>query len=150
MKLILTIGPPGCGKSTFIRPLAEQQQLVYINPDSIREELLGDATDHTAEQRVWRTVYERTAIALRGNGAVIDATNTRRSDRKKFIRLAQQTGVHEIVGYWFTTPLDTCNARTAQRERIVPEEIIRSMYDRLIRTPPTTAEGFTEIHVIDT
>jgi predicted kinase len=145
MKLIIGIGVPGCGKTTFLKPLAERLGMVYINPDSIRQDLTGDASNHSREPDVWKTVYGRTSEALGKNGAVVDATSTRPQDRKRLIRIARSAGVTEIEAYWFNVPLQLCIERNSQRPRIVPEAVIREMHERLVSSPPVLEEGLTKI-----
>lgn len=145
MKLIMGIGVPGCGKTTFLRPLADKLSMEYINPDSIREELTGDASNHTREADVWNLAFSRTTEALRKNGAVFDATFTVPKDRKKLIRIAKLNGIKEIEAYWFNAPLLLCMERNNQRVRVVPEDVLRKMHDRLALRPPSLEEGFTQI-----
>ncbi len=145
MKLIIGIGVPGCGKTTFLRPLAERLGMAYINPDSIREELTGDASNHSREADVWRIAYDRTTRALMKNGAVMDATFTVPKDRRKLINLAKSVGVSQVDAYWFNVPVRLCIERNSQRSRIVPEAVIRKMHERLVANPPAKEEGYTKI-----
>lgn len=145
MQLIMSIGVPGCGKSTFLKPLAEKLGMLYVNADEIREELTGDATNHTREDDVWHEVRSRVVAGIAKNGAVVDATFTKLRDRRTLIELAKQAGAKEIKAYWFNIPLHVCLDRNQGRSRVVPEDIIETMHRRLILNPPTLAEGFTEI-----
>jgi predicted kinase len=145
MKVIVGVGVPGCGKTTYLKPLAEELKLEYINPDDIRQEITGDATNHSEEVQVWDTVHSRLAESLKNNGAVVDATYTKIKDRRQLLEICQQNGTTEIVAYWFNAPLETCIKRNSQRERAVPEKAIKKMYNRLKLNPPTQAEGFSEV-----
>lgn len=145
MKLVIGIGVPGCGKSTFLKPIADQLGVVYISSDEIREELTGNAALQTREAEVWKTVHERIAEALQKDGAVVDATFTRKQDRQRLIQAAKRTGINEIEGYWFNVPLRVCIERNRKRPRVVPENVIRKMHARLTLHPPTLDEGFTKI-----
>jgi len=149
MQLIVGVGVPGCGKSTYLRPLAAKLGLAYINPDDIREELTGSATDHTREIEVWQTAHERVRASLQKTGAVMDATYTRRRDRRELISLAKKAGADEIVAYWFKLPIETCLERNASRSRQVPPEAIKKMHNRLTLNPPSLLEGFTSIVEIE-
>lgn len=145
MKVIIGVGIPGCGKTTYLKPFAAEQGLVYVNPDDIRQELTGSASDHTQEIKVWRLVHERLVAGLQNTGVVIDATHTRIRDRRQIIKLCNQHGAKEIIAYWFNPNLKKCLERNAKRQRVVPEEALRKMHNRLNLNPPTTAEGFTKV-----
>ena len=62
---------------------------------------------------------------------------------KLFSRLTKKP--NEIIGIYFTTPLDTILQRNAQRtgRALVPEDAVVNMFNSLTR--PTLDEGFTEI-----
>ena len=147
-KLIIGIGVPGCGKTTLLKPLAQAEQLAYINADDIRLELTGDMRDHTREIDAWKEVYERAADALQKNGALVDATFSKRRDRRSIIAFCKERGATEIVAYVIDTPLDVCKQRNEARDQPVPDEVIDAMANRLTLTPPTRDEGFDEIKIV--
>lgn len=150
MKAIIGIGVPGCGKTTLLKPLAMKEGLAYINADDIREELTGDARDHTKELLVWRTAYDRIKEGLESRGSIVDATHSKRKDRLKMIRFCRQHGAQHIIGYWFKTPLEVCTQRNRSRQRIVPVQSIERMHARLEINPPSKEEGFDEVIEITT
>lgn len=145
MKVIAGIGVPGCGKTTYLKPFAGAKGMVYISPDEIREELTGDARDHTREVDVWRIVHERLKEALADKDVVVDATYSKARDRRELIDRAREAGADEVIAYWFDTPIGTCIERNRGRSRVVPEIVIANMYRRLRSNPPTTEEGFDRI-----
>lgn len=145
MKVIVGVGVPGCGKTTYLKPLAAEMGMAYINPDDIRMELTGDPTDHTQETRVWDTVHERLVKVLQNGGAIVDATYTKLKDRRQLIELCKTNGADEIIAYWFNVPLEICQERNAQRQRVVPKDVLAKMHNRLQLNPPTTGEGFSKV-----
>jgi predicted kinase len=150
MKVIVGVGVPGCGKTTYLKPLAKDLGLEYINPDDIRQELTGNAADHSKEVQVWDTVHARLIEALKNKGAVVDATYTKVKDRLKLIEVCRQNSAKKIIAYWVNLPVETCMERNAMRERIVPKDVIIKMHNRLKLNPPTTDEGFDEVVEINT
>lgn len=145
MKVIIGIGVPGCGKTTHLKPLAQKLGLAYVNGDDIREELTGDPKDHTRETAVWNLARQRIKTELLNRGVVVDATHTKKKDRIDIIKFCKDNGAREITAYWFNTPLDTCLERNALRPRVVPEEAVKKMHNRLQLNPPDLEEGFTRI-----
>lgn len=148
MKVIVGIGVPGCGKTTYLKPLAEELNLTYINADDIREELTGDPTNHTREIKVWAIVRRRLKQAIAKNGAVLDATHSKKRDRRVIVEYCRENGADNICAYWFNLPLNTCLERNNKRDRKVPEEAAKKMYDRLNLNPPRLEEGFDVIVVL--
>lgn len=148
MKVILSIGIPGCGKTTALKPLAEKLGYDYINRDEIRLELTGDPTDHTMEQEVSKIAYERLAEALQFGGVVIDSTLAKRKDRIETVEACRELGATEITALWFKIPFEECLRRNKKRERQVPEAVLIRMQKMLDLDPPTPEEGYDNLAVV--
>lgn len=145
--VIAGIGIPGCGKTTYLQPFAKEHEMAYVNPDELRQEITGDATDHSKESIVWKKVHEFIVQNIR-QGVVVDATYTKKRDRRELVQLCQRNGAKRIIAYWFDLPLEVCKSRNAGRDRVVPEEALLKMHHRLTVNPPTLEEGFTDIKII--
>ena len=145
MHVIAGVGIPGSGKTTYLKPLADKLGYTYVNADAIREEVTGDESDHSKEPVIWKMAHERIVNGLRKGGVVVDATYTRRRDRRELIGLCRQAGATMISAYWFKTPICTCMQRNGARQRIVSEEAILKLHNRLNLNPPKVEEGFDEI-----
>ena len=72
--LILTVGLPRCGKSTW----AKEQGIVVVNPDSIRLAIHGQRFDKEFENLVWyiAKVMVKSQFEYGEDTIIIDATNT--------------------------------------------------------------------------
>ena len=154
--LILTVGIPGSGKSTWAKKLAAQkaaqdQHYLIISTDCIRRELYGDE----AIQGEWIDVQKslvsqlksaRQSIAQGHTSAVIyDATNAARRQRREFVQIARDCGYAPVIAAVIDTPLEICLQRNADRSRQVPPHIIEKMYRQLIGASPTEAEDIDRI-----
>lgn len=140
--LLMLVGPPGCGKSTFSNKLNEKTNCVIISPDKIRGELTGDEGDQTNNNAVFRVVYSRLIEHLdNGDNVIYDATNCRSNYRIKIIDLVKGHAKHTVC-IVFTTRLNDCINQNNLRNRIVPEDVIERMYVSLRNHPPTTFEGY--------
>lgn len=127
-RLILLIGLPGCGKSTYAKKLAFLDSRTKVfSSDEYRERLYGDECIQDNPGLVFDTLRKDVACWLKAdkrNKAVIDATNIKRKDRGTFRRLGVKYGAAAVI---FITPLDVCKERNRMRQRVVPEKVIERM-----------------------
>ena len=139
-KIILAVGLPGSGKSTYFRSIGANP----ISTDAIRLQLADDETDQTLHERVFGTVHYLLLhrIELRRPVTYVDATNLTRRDRKAFIHVARKHGCG-IEALWFDVPLDVCKARNAARGRVVPGFAMDLMAAKFV--PPSVEEGFDNV-----
>jgi predicted kinase len=143
VKLVVTIGLPGSGKSTYLARLGVNP----ISSDEIRRLIADDPHDQTMNARVFATVryLVRQRISSRRPVTYIDATHLTLWERKPYVQLARRYGC-QLEALFFDVPVETCIARNQTRDRIVPEEAIRAMARRL--TPPSKQEGFARVRKI--
>ncbi len=140
MKLIITVGLPGSGKSTYLA----RQGINAISSDEIRRLIADDPHDQSINARIFATVryLVRQRIAAGRPVTFVDATHLTPWERKPYVQLAQRYGC-KLEALFFDVPVETCIARNQGRNRIVPEEAIRKMASRLV--PPSKKEGFIRI-----
>ena len=141
--VIVLIGVPGSGKSTWAR----KQGNTVLSSDEMRELLSGDETNQSIHGKVFGAMRHllRARLEIGVGPTIIDATNLRRRDRKPWLQLAKKFNV-PVEAVYFAIPLELALDRNRSRERVVPEDVIRSMVDR--QQPPTLEEGFSAIKTI--
>ena len=120
-RLIVTVGLPHSGKSTWAR----QQGFPIVNPDSIRLAMHGQVFAEKAEPWVWAFAYAMAeALFLSGHDTVIvDATNTTDKRRKPWLERFQKPDKgFEVEFKIFETPPDECKRRawTDKRNDLIP------------------------------
>lgn len=143
-KLIILIGPPGAGKSTWIRCFPGE----IVSTDDIRRKEFGVQYDPEVEPDVWRRAYLQIAKALAaGKDVGFDATNTTRAARQPLIRLGKEAGA-VIEAIVFPQKLDVLLKRNAARSpgKRVPDEVVIARYREL--EMPTLDKGFDGITVV--
>ena len=147
-KLIMMVGVPGSGKSTWIKNNKAETNIV-ISRDAIRFAKLKDDEDYFAhESEVFNEFVWQIANGLAGDKTVIaDATHLNKKSRAlvlgKVAKLAD-----EIEAVMIDVHLETAIKRNDQREgrAKVPRGVIRRMYFQM--EPPTKEEGFDKITFI--
>lgn len=113
--LILLCGLPGAGKTTFAHALARRRRIEHIESDAIRRGL-RETPAYTAEENA--AVFARVDSAARaalasGRHALIDATNLTRRDRKRFYRVAADSGA-PVIAVRVTAPDDVIRERLSK------------------------------------
>lgn len=129
MELVLFIGPPAAGKSTFYAARFAQTHL-RLSLDMLR-------TRHRERLLVNACLAARQSV-------VIDNTNPTRAERAVYIASAKASGF-AISGYCFSAPYAQLIARNAARtgRARVPEVAIRATLAKL--ETPAFDEGFDRL-----
>lgn len=90
--LIVLIGPTKSGKSTLCAKMFPDHE--RIDPDRIREELIGQDTKNDYNQIIWGEVHRRMSLKLSlGERVVIDSSNLNKHNRIAITNTAVSLGV---------------------------------------------------------
>lgn len=157
-KLIIPIGPAGCGKTTWWTSMCQghvsetqQYQPNRISSDEIRFNILdypnsGIDFDPTIEPQVWAQVWADLIFYLseRLANIYLDCTNLTRARRAVYIHCARAFG-YEIEIVWFKTGLCTCLSKNMLRDRNVPDVVIARQYLALQPPEPWEYDMLTEV-----
>ena len=145
-KLILTVGPPGAGKTFYAQEYVKDNvDTIHLSSDKIRQELWSDEAIQGNNNEVCSFMQARAIDALNsGQSVVYDATNMTRKDRSYIINLCPKFVKIEAHVVW--APLELCVMRDIKRERTVGREVIDKMIKRF--QPPYYDEGIDEIKVL--
>lgn len=130
--LILTVGIPGSGKSTWAKAYSEKTGYIRICPNDIRKEITGDISNISRDSDVWTIAKERVNKLLdEGKNVIFDSTMMNSKTLTTFKMLSHKA----IVCY----KVFECTAEEA-KERIsidlnnkvdrskVPDHIVDKMY----------------------
>ncbi len=142
-RIVLLVGLPGSGKSTYLERLG----VTPLSSDAVRQLLADDATDQTIHGRVFQTIryLVRQRLAVGRPVTYVDATHLTPAERKPYVKIARQYGC-DLEAIFFDVPLRVCIERNRARARVVPEEAMRLMAKKLV--PPAMDEGFERITVV--
>ena len=144
--LILLIGPPGAGKTTYAEKyISKHNNTVLLSSDKIRKELWGDESTQGDNNDVFYKMQTRAVDGLNfGYDVIYDATNMTRKDRAGIISACPKFARIEAHIIW--APIETCIERDATRERTVGKEVIDRMLKRF--QMPYYDEDIDEINII--
>jgi protein phosphatase len=127
--LVLLVGAPASGKSTWARNNFKENEIV--SSDRIRGWLSGDENNQECSSQAFTILHMIVQQRLRFNQTVVvDATNTKPSDRTPYIAAARNYK-RKVVGVIFNTSLKECVMRDALRERKVGSEVIEKFHSRM-------------------
>ena len=135
-QLILFIGLPAAGKSTYYREHFADTH-VHVSKDLMPKTKRSDAV----------MVMQIEAALAEGKSVVVDNTNPSVDVRAPLIALGRRHGAR-IIAYYFDTEVKTVLARNRLREDIarVPDVAIFATRKKLV--PPSVEEGFDEVLVV--
>ncbi len=150
--LLLLVGIPGSGKSTWARDFVRANpRYRIVSTDAIRARCYGDEGIQGDWLQLWRQViiqWQQGIEAIqRGDleGIIYDATNARRRHRREAIAAARQAGFTSITLVWFDVPLTVALERNRGRSRQVPPEVIATMHRQIQAAPPSLAEAVEHV-----
>ena len=126
------VGPPGCGKTTFGKTLAEgDPRIVRVCPDDNRRIIGKGSHDQTVSYPAFCMAKDQMKKALdEGKCVIFDATNMYRKARKDFINIARGRGA-KVIAQVFECSKSVLVGRNTKRGseggRNVPEKVIDDM-----------------------
>lgn len=141
--VVLAIGLPGSGKTTWFKRRGVQP----LSSDMLRSILFDDITEQRYQGLVFSTLRSllRARLIAKMPWNYVDATNLSPHERRQWIKMAKSFG-YEVQAVFFDVPLEVCMQRNSRRERVVNDEVMHKMAERL--KPPSFKEGFTKITVV--
>jgi predicted kinase len=142
--LIVLVGPPGSGKSTWVR--RNGRGAVHISQDGLIDAITPDGFDH-----VYRPVYREAENAVAraairaGHTVIVDRTNRTRAHRERWLQIAREASC-SAAAVVMTTPEALCRERNTKRDgsRRLSEERMTRMFAAL--EPVRPDEGFVSVY----
>jgi protein phosphatase len=149
LSLVVLVGASGSGKSTFAANRFLPTEV--LSSDFCRSLVADDENDQSATNDAFEILHFIAAKRLAaGRLTVIDATNVKREDRAKLVRLARE---HHFlpVAIVFDLPERVSQDRNRNRpDRDFGPHVIRNQIRELRRgLRGMRKEGFRQVHVLD-
>ena len=128
MRIVVLVGLPGSGKSTYLEKLGA----VGLSSDAVRKLLADDEAVQTIHARVFQTIRYllEQRLAIGRPVTYIDATSLTRDERAPYLEIGRAHGC-EVEAVFFDVPLALCMERNARRHRVVPADVLGRRTARL-------------------
>ncbi|MGC2299281.1 MAG: ATP-binding protein [Acidobacteriaceae bacterium] len=141
--VVLTIGLPGSGKTTWFK----RRGVTPLSSDLLRTLLFDDITEQRWQGLVFSTLRSllRARLIAKMPWNYVDATNLSPHERRQWIKMAKSFG-YDVQAVFFDVPLEICMERNSRRERTVSDDVMKKMAERL--RAPDFKEGFSKITVV--
>jgi predicted kinase len=141
--VVLAIGLPGSGKTTWFR----RRGVTPLSSDLLRNILFDDVEEQKFQGLVFSTLRSllRARLIAKMPWNYVDATNLSVHERRQWIKMSKSFG-YEVQAVFFDVPLEVCLERNRSRDRMVSEEVMRKMAEKL--KAPAFEEGFEKITVV--
>lgn len=136
--LVLCIGIPGSGKSSWVKEYIKTHPLTYvISTDEIRKELTGveqcidpnqnQMIHDEARKRVKSIIDDPNSFGGLGPEIIVDSTNVDHLEWKAY----KELGASIMLAKIFDVSVDEAMFHQQNRERRVPKEIVEMKYNQL-------------------
>ena len=145
-KLIMMVGLPASGKSTYAQCIADTEDAIIHSSDNLRKELFGDVNEQDKNNELFKELHNRIKSDLKtGKNVIYDACNISYKRRKAFLDELKKINCKKICCL-IATPYEKCLEQDQKRNRIVPEHVIKRMY--LHFDVPAGFEGWDHVHIV--
>ncbi len=142
--LIVLVGPPGSGKTTWAH--RNCYGAVHVSQDELIDAITPGGFDH-AYRPVYREAEDVVArVGLReGNTVIVDRTNRTRANRERWIRIASPASA-PVVAVVMGTPQNVCRERNAAR--LTSRRLTGERMQRMLAAfePVEQDEGFAAVY----
>lgn len=136
--LFILCGIPGSGKTTLSRSLADQYDATLHTFDDLPD-AFSPSRAETVRAQMWADIAEDLRA---GKNVVCDDVHAKLKRRKGILSATEGIPCERVLVV-MTTPLEECLCRNANRERRLPDELIRAVAANF--ETPDLSEGWDKI-----
>ncbi len=146
--LVLLVGPSGAGKSTFARRHFAATEVV--SSDAARALVSDDPADQGASAEAFQIL----ALIVKGRlrrrrTTVVDATNLRATDRRRYLAVARRNGVPTVAVAFDFAPALYAAHNQRRPDRVVDQHVVDDQAARMTAAlAALPAEGYAAVYVL--
>ncbi|MFJ6479513.1 AAA family ATPase [Streptomyces sp. NPDC091682] len=155
--LVVLVGPPASGKTSFVRALIARRQIdaeAVVSSDEIRAELFGTSAAEAASDAADALVFEErdrriVARLATGHGAVAESTNVTPQARARLIAIARRFNAPVTMLRFDPDVTDLLQQYTERGRTDLTAADVRAyaaVMDRDSATEQLRSEGATHVH----
>jgi len=145
-KIIMFVGLPASGKSTIAKEISKKENAVIHSSDDLRKKIFDNINDEDHNDELFKELHRRIKKDLiEGKNVIYDATNISYKRRKGFLEELKKINCYKDC-YLVATPYEICLKRNQERERKVPDYVIKKMYKSFYI--PQYYEGWDKINIV--
>lgn len=136
MKIVMTKGLPGSGKSTWAKQLIDKEPETWkrVNKDDLRSMVDNGKWSKNNEKLILQMRDALiTSSLINGKNVIVDDTNLSEKHEKDLRALAVLWGHDFEIKDFTDVALDICIDRDSRREHPVGEKVIRKMYNEFLK-----------------
>ena len=146
-KMYLMSGPCGAGKTTLSKKLVQELNLRYLSIDNFYTAYFGTNLIHQDEDEVWEGFAAAIKLAEKTNVDILVDTNSPRvADRIWFFDRFPGFDFHFIK---VDAPLELCLLNNNNRDRVIPEDEMRKIYNSIEPISERELEVFRSISLYE-
>jgi len=145
LKFIMLVGLPASGKSDFARQYSKKYDAVIHSSDALRQEMFGDENHQEDNGILFQELFKRIKKDLsNGKSVVFDACNINAKRRRTLLLELNRFNMERHCCI-IAKPYDDCLQDNRNRERSVPDYIIKKMREGF--WCPMHCEGWDNIYI---
>lgn len=146
-EIILLVGLPGTGKTTFISQLNSNGNYIVVSSDAVLERIAlekGTTYDDVwkthvkyAENEFWSSLE---ACYREGKNAIVDRTNLSLKPRRRILEMFKG---YKKIAFFFDIPKDHSERLKNRPGKTIPDNVMNMMKNSYVQ--PSYDEGFDNI-----
>lgn len=154
-KLIMTLGLPASGKSTWAKEQVAKSggNIKRVNKDDLRDMIDAGKWGRSNEKQILEIRDKIVQHHLHlGNVVIVDDTNLAPKHGETLRALAKENGAEFEIKSFLDVPIKVCIERDLKRPVSVGERVIKQMYDSFLKPEPVTyvaPEGKPKAIIVD-
>ena len=141
-KLLILVGPPGSGKSTYAKyHIRTEENWFRVSRDDFRKMQFSNGNMEQDEEQKLTKVVQHTIFGMlkHGMNVLVDATNTRKEFLNAYIK--SYGTLADISFKVFDVAYDECKSRCQTRfettGKLIPDHILKKQYKNFVKVRDT-------------